>query len=66
VPANRLSPVFLIACECLKGFGLGYSYDHTLSRLAGFGNGAHEISLKAKFVNKAKRKKPKIIPCAKF
>jgi type IX secretion system PorP/SprF family membrane protein len=64
--ANHESLVFLIAYESLKGFGFGYSYDHTLSRLAGFSNGAHEISLKAKFVNKAKRRKPKIIPCAKF
>jgi len=47
----------------------GYSYDITVSRLAGYAGGAHEITLGYQIVQKHKKRsasKRRVVPCAKF
>lgn len=48
---------------------IGYSYDITISRLAGHSGGAHEITLGLEIVQRHKKRaasKRRIVPCAKF
>lgn len=48
---------------------IGYSYDITVSRLAGQSGGAHEITLGFEIVQRHKKRaasKRRIVPCAKF
>jgi type IX secretion system PorP/SprF family membrane protein len=47
---------------------IGYSYDITISRLAGNAGGSHEISLIYEFASKKKKRSSKrfFVPCAKF
>jgi type IX secretion system PorP/SprF family membrane protein len=47
-------------------FKFGYSYDVTISSLAGNTGGAHEISVQIQFECKAKRKKYRTISCPSF
>jgi type IX secretion system PorP/SprF family membrane protein len=47
-------------------FKAGYSYDVTVSELAGSTAGAHEISVQLQFECKAKRKKYRTISCPSF
>lgn len=47
-------------------FKAGYSYDVTVSELAGNTAGAHEISVQLQFECKAKRKKYRTISCPSF
>ena len=47
-------------------FKCGYSYDVTVSKLAGNTAGAHEISVQLQFECKAKRKKYRTISCPSF
>lgn len=47
-------------------FQAGYSYDVTVSKLAGNTAGAHEISLQIKFECKSKRKKYRLVSCPSF
>ncbi|WP_317900182.1 PorP/SprF family type IX secretion system membrane protein [Aurantibacillus circumpalustris] len=47
-------------------FQAGYSYDVTVSKLAGNTAGAHEISIQIKFECKTKRKKYRTISCPSF
>ncbi len=47
-------------------FKVGYSYDVTVSKLAGNTAGAHEISVQIQFECKAKRKKYRTISCPSF
>lgn len=47
-------------------FQAGYSYDITVSQLAGNTGGAHEISIQLKFECKTKRKKYRTISCPSF
>lgn len=47
-------------------FQAGYSYDVTVSKLAGNTAGAHEISVQLKFECKTKRKKYRTISCPSF
>lgn len=47
----------------------GYSYDLTISRLAGYTGGAHEISVGYEIIDKRKKRsqyKRRSVPCAKF
>lgn len=46
-------------------FNLGYSYDFTISKLAGNTSGAHEISLSYQHCTKKKRKRV-LVSCPKF
>ncbi|HRD51907.1 MAG TPA: type IX secretion system membrane protein PorP/SprF [Flavobacteriales bacterium] len=48
---------------------IGYSYDLTLSRLAGHSGGAHEITLGYEMASRSKKRsmsKRRVVPCAKF
>ena len=48
---------------------IGYSYDITISRLAGHAGGAHELTLLYEIVKKHRKRsasKRRIVPCAKF
>lgn len=48
---------------------VGYSYDITISRLAAYSGGAHEITLGYELAQKHKKRsasKRRIVPCAKF
>lgn len=47
-------------------FQAGYSYDVTVSKLAGNTAGAHELSVQIKFECKTKRKKYRTISCPSF
>lgn len=47
-------------------FKFGYSYDVTVTKLAGNTGGSHEISLQLQFECKAKRKKYRTISCPSF
>ena len=49
-----------------NGMRLGYSYDYTVSQLAGASGGAHEVSLTVQLACRDKRKKLKAIKCPKF
>ena len=47
----------------------GYSYDLTISRLAGYTGGAHEISVAYEIIDKRRKRsqyKRRSVPCAKF
>ena len=48
---------------------IGYSYDLTISKLAGRSGGAHELTLVYEIADKRKKKsieKRRVVPCAKF
>lgn len=48
---------------------IGYSYDVTVSRLAGHSGGAHELTLGYEIVQRHKKRaasKRRVVPCAKF
>lgn len=47
-------------------FQAGYSYDITVSKLAGNTGGSHELSIQLKFECKTKRKKYRTISCPSF
>lgn len=65
--ANHEAIVLLVGYEAAKHWSVGYSYDVTISRLAGHSGGAHEIALVYELdTQKAKQQKPRIVPCAKF
>lgn len=49
-----------------NNFKFGYSYDVTVSKLAGNTAGAHEISVQLQFECKTKRKKYRTISCPSF
>ncbi|MCB0795576.1 MAG: type IX secretion system membrane protein PorP/SprF [Flavobacteriales bacterium] len=53
----------------VKDMRIGYSYDLTISRLAGYSGGAHEVTLTIELADKRKKRsitKRRIVPCAKF
>ncbi len=49
-----------------RSFKFGYSYDVTISKLAGNTAGSHEISLQVQFECKPKKKKYRTISCPSF
>jgi hypothetical protein len=49
-----------------KKVTVGYSFDITISQLAGYTKGAHEVTLSYLFCQKKKKKKKLVIPCPKF
>lgn len=49
-----------------KGFAFGYSYDYTLSKLAGISGGAHELTLSYGFKTKKAKRIQKRAVCPKF
>lgn len=53
----------------VENMRIGYSYDLTISKLAGRSGGAHEISVVYDWADRRKRKamsKRRVVPCAKF
>jgi len=53
----------------IKDLRIGYSYDITISRLAGHSAGAHEITLGYELADRRRKRsaaKRRIVPCAKF
>ena len=62
---NNDAIVFLTGVS-YKGVKFGYSYDITISKLAGNTGGSHEISLIFEHGKKQKRKRRGAVPCAKF
>lgn len=63
---DAIAALFGVIVEDLR---IGYSYDITLSRLAGHTAGAHEITLGYQMAQKHKKRsasKRRIVPCAKF
>ena len=58
--------VFLVGVQT-NGIKIGYSYDVTVSKLAGNTGGSHELSLIYEYPYKKKRRKNRhAVPCAKF
>ncbi len=64
---NQDALVFMVGLEA-KYFRVGYSYDVTISKLAGNTGGSHEISLIYEWAPKKKRLSYRrfLVPCAKF
>ncbi len=64
--ANNDALSFILGVETAR-FNIGYSYDITISKLAGVTNGAHEITTSFQLCAvKAKKKKIRLISCPKF
>ena len=65
--AKNESVIVLLGLELSKDFGFAYSYDFTVSKLAGSTGGAHEFSFAYAFgrVNKRTRR-DMIMPCFKY
>lgn len=68
--ANNDAVAFLVGLD-VNDLRLGYSYDLTISRLLNSTGGTHEISLSYQFCNyealqKRKKRKRLLVPCAKF
>ena len=65
--AKHESVIMLFGLEINKDLSFGYSYDFTVSRLAGATGGAHEISLSLTFGKIVKRtRRDTILPCFKY
>jgi type IX secretion system PorP/SprF family membrane protein len=62
---NNDALIFLIGF-LHKGFSMGYSYDYTISKLAGISGGAHELTLSYAFKTKKAKRIQKRLPCPKF
>jgi type IX secretion system PorP/SprF family membrane protein len=62
---NRDAFTILVGYK-IKEINIGYSYDFTISRLITNTGGSHEISLSYNFKTKARKRKPKMIPCPEF
>lgn len=58
--------VALILGVKTKKVNIGYSFDITISKLAGFTKGAHEVTLGYRFCQPKKKKNKLVIPCPKF
>jgi len=61
--------IALLVGFMVKDMRIGYSYDITVSRLAGYSGGAHEITLGYELAQNHKKHaaaKRRIVPCAKF
>jgi type IX secretion system PorP/SprF family membrane protein len=61
---NNDAVAFLFGITTDK-FNFGYSYDFTISKLASFTNGAHEVSLTYQYCKKKKTKRI-LVSCPKF
>lgn len=61
--------IALLAGVIVNGLRIGYSYDITVSRLAGQSAGAHEITLGYEVTSRARKRsmsRRRVVPCAKF
>ncbi len=61
--------VAVVLGAIVNDWRIGYSYDLTISRLAGYSGGAHELSIGYEMADKRKRRsqyRRRVVPCAKF
>ncbi|MEZ4758350.1 MAG: type IX secretion system membrane protein PorP/SprF [Flavobacteriales bacterium] len=61
--------IAILAGVMVNDLRIGYSYDLTISRLAGYTAGSHELSLVYELADRRKKKamsKRRVVPCAKF
>ncbi len=66
--SNR-DALVVLAGVIVHDLRIGYSYDLTLSRLAGQSGGAHEITLGYEVASRSKKRsmsRRRVVPCAKF
>jgi type IX secretion system PorP/SprF family membrane protein len=49
-----------------SSWGIGYSYDYTISQFSNVGGGAHELSLKYNFPCRVRKKRVAEVKCPKF
>lgn len=59
----------VLAGAIIDDLRIGYSYDLTISRLAGQSGGAHEVTLGYEVASRSKRRsmsRRRVVPCAKF
>jgi type IX secretion system PorP/SprF family membrane protein len=66
--ANREALAVLVGV-LVNDLRIGYSYDLTVSRLAGRTGGAHEVTLGYEIASRAKKRsmnRRRVVPCAKF
>lgn len=66
--ANR-DALVILGGVIVNDLRIGYSYDLTISRLAGHSGGAHEITLGYEMASRSKKRsmsKRRVVPCAKF
>ncbi|MGZ3862701.1 MAG: PorP/SprF family type IX secretion system membrane protein [Bacteroidia bacterium] len=63
--ANNDAVAIIIGLKTKK-LNIGYSFDITISKLAGLSKGAHEVTLSYRICTKAKKKKKLVVPCPKF
>ncbi len=62
---NHDALVFLVGFSH-HGFSMGYSYDYTISRLAGMSGGSHELTLSYRVKTPKKKPVQKRLQCPKF
>ena len=58
--------VILLIGFIYKGFNMGYSYDYTISKLAGMSGGAHELTLSYGFKTKQSKWVSRKVVCPQF
>jgi type IX secretion system PorP/SprF family membrane protein len=61
--------IALLAGVMVNDWRFGYSYDLTISKLAGHSGGAHELTIVYDWADRRRRKavsKRRVVPCAKF
>lgn len=66
--SNR-DALVILAGVIVNDLRIGYSYDLTLSRLAGYSGGAHEVTLGYEVASRGKKRsmsRRRVVPCAKF
>lgn len=66
--ANR-DALVILGGVIVNDLRIGYSYDLTISRIAGHSGGAHEITLGYEMASRSKKRsmsKRRVVPCAKF
>ncbi len=66
INSENSDAVILIAGYTISNVTIGYSYDATVSDLAGETGGAHELSLRFQLPCKVKKRKIEAITCPKF
>ncbi len=73
IPVKRYKPgyanndaVAMILGMKTKRLNIGYSFDITISKLAGLSKGAHEVTLSYQMCKARKKKKKIAVPCPKF
>lgn len=58
--------VFLVGLMVNNKYRIGYSYDLTISKLAGSSGGSHELSFSYEWPNSSDKKRTSALPCPRF